>query len=216
MESSCWKWFHHRKICCSWAPFNYYFWGDILFSPLSRLTSACRPVIRPACQKNMSSLVTSNLKLTVTSTAILTIRASHPANKLWLTFVRGRDHSLHSLTLTVFSFSLTQTHTDALQLMHANERRARMHVHKGNPSFHFTVQWSTTLCSTSHKLDKHIYSWFLSREGQSVNSAWQGRHISLSGRIRHAFVSCTACSRAPQAIFKNVYRGLWGPVMSLC
>lgn len=104
---------------------------------------------------------------------------SHPTNKHWVTV---HDHSLwFTHTLTILFFSL-------LQLMHANEQHT--HTHAGNPAFHFaiTVQWSTTLRSTSHNLDKHIYSWFLQREGWTVNAGWQDRHISLSGRILHAFV----------------------------
>lgn len=128
--------------------------------------------------QNMSHHLTIHLNLTVMSPINYFLYRAFTPSKQTLTHrhVRGHDHSLwFTHTLTIFFFSFT------LQLMHSNEQYTHTY-------FSTTVQRSTTSRSTSRNLDKHIYSWFLSREGPTVNAGWQGRHISLSGKILHAFV----------------------------
>lgn len=73
-------------------------------------------------------------------------------------------------------------------------------LHPASPQ---TVQWSTTLRSTSDNLDKHIYSWFLCREGRSVNTGWQDRQISPSERILHAFGSAQKHKGTNDAAFQR-------------
>ena len=107
--------------------------------------------------------------------------ASHPANKHWLTkvfegFTTPSIHSHSQQFLIFFHRQRTPTHA------------CKWTAHTGNPSFQFTVHWGTSSCFSCHKIDKHIYSWFLGRERQTVNTAWQDRHVFLSGRILHAFV----------------------------
>ncbi len=104
----------------------------------------------------------------------------------------------NSLTLTVLFFSFT-LHCVQTNSVHTTvDTHTHTHTQAGNPSFHFpaTAQWSTTLRSTSHNLDKHIYSWFLRREGWTVNAGWQDRHISLSGSIFTPSLACTTCTLA--------------------
>lgn len=119
-------------------------------------------------------------------------------------------------------------HTSTHACKRTTHTRAWVRTHTGNPSFQFptTVQWSTTLHSTSHNLDKHIYSWFLCREGPTVNAGWQDRHISLSGRILHAFVRlynmyCGSSHNRTavedtQLLYEMMHRCHWEPVSGHC
>lgn len=69
--------------------------------------------------------------------------------------------------------------------MHANEQWEHQcgHTHTHILYMHACTSRNTTLHSTSHNLDEHIYAWFLCREGRTLNVAWQDRHIFPSGRI---------------------------------
>lgn len=138
------------------------------------------------CFPDMSHHHTISLNVTVISLIVyFPYEASHPPHKDWLNdLTKGRIFlSVDSLT-SFFPFTL--------QLMLANQQHTythqHWHTHRQCPlplshnrsmkhNFTFHIWWF-----------RHIYSWFLCREGRIVNPGWQDRQISLSRGILHAFV----------------------------
>lgn len=81
---------------------------------------------------------------------------------------------------------------NTLLLMHANEQSARSQ----SVSLCFTVHWCTASRSSSHSRNKHLF--MIPVQGvPTVNSAWQDRHILLSGRILHALRKLYTCCCRP-------------------
>lgn len=166
--------------------------------------SVCRHAIHPACQKHVTSPhhsfkpdsnVTNQLFPVSSFHTQQTNTDSQTCQRAWpLPLIHSHSHHFvlffHTSTHAYKRTTHTHTHTgmDTQAWIHTHTHTHRQQA--GDPSFHFstTVQRSTTSRSTSRNLDKHIYSWFLCREGQTVIAGWQARHISLSGKILHAFV----------------------------
>lgn len=139
------------------------------------------------CVPNMSHHHTSlSLNVTVISLIVyFPYEASHPPNKDWLNdLTKGRIFlSIHSLT-SFFPFTLqlmlaNQQHTYTHQHWHTHRQCPLPISHNRSMKHNFTFHiWRF----------RHIYSWFLCREGRTVNPGWQDRQISLSKGILHAFV----------------------------
>lgn len=101
-------------------------------------------------------------------------RLSRPSNKQCLTVaLAGSGHSLHSHVFSVFSrFPLSDKHPTSCACKWIVHTQAFSHSA-------FAVHWCATLCSRSHNLRKHFYSWFLCREWLTVNTLLDSTGIFL-------------------------------------